>query len=166
MSWQPFDLHPEYPPAGIPRAELHARYGRDAHDRVEAMFEAAGLAYNPPADVVPNSRAALRLSELARDLDRHRETHDRLMDAYWAEGTDIGDLDVLRGLAAELGLPGEDVERVLEGEDYLDRVQASTYQAVSIGATGVPAFVLDGRFLILGAQPREVFEEAFAQLES
>jgi predicted DsbA family dithiol-disulfide isomerase len=128
------------------------------------MFERSGLAYNPPPDVVPNSLAALRLTELARDLGRHRETHDRLMDAYWTEGENIGEGGVLRRLAGELGLPREDAERVLEGDDYLDRVQASTHQAVSIGATGVPAFVLDGRLLILGAQPREVFEQAFAQL--
>lgn len=128
------------------------------------MFDAVGLAYNPPAEVVPNSRAALRLTELARDVGRHRDTHDRLMDAYWAEGANIGDLDVLHRLADELGLPTEDVERVLGGDEYLDRVQASTYQAVSVGATGVPAFVLDGRLLILGAQPREVFEQAFEQL--
>lgn len=128
------------------------------------MFDAVGLAYNPPAEVVPNSRAALRLTELARDVGRHRDTHDRLMDAYWAEGENIGDLDVLHRLADELGLPTEDVERVLGGDGYLDRVQASTYQAVSVGATGVPAFVLDGRLLILGAQPREAFEQAFEQL--
>lgn len=126
------------------------------------MFERSGLAYNPPPDVVPNSRAALRLTELARDLGRHRQTHDRLMDAYWAEGENIGDLDILRRIAAELELPGDDVERVLGGDEYLDRVQASTQQAVSIGATGIPAFVLDGRLLILGAQPREVFEQALA----
>lgn len=128
------------------------------------MFERSGLAYNPPAEIVPNSRAALRLTELARGLGRHRATHDRLMDAYWEEGTNIGDLGVLRAIAAELELPAEDVERVLEGDDYLDRVQASTQQAVSIGATGVPAFILGGRLLILGAQPRDVFEQAFRQL--
>jgi predicted DsbA family dithiol-disulfide isomerase len=130
------------------------------------MFEQSGLAYKPPPDVVPNTLAALRLTELARDLGRHRETHDRLMDAYWAEGTNIGDLDVLRALAAELELPAEDVARVLEDDDYLDRVRASTQQAVSVGATGIPAYVLDGRLLILGAQPREVFEQALAQLEA
>lgn len=128
------------------------------------MFERAGLAYNPPADVVPNTRAALRLTELARDRGRHRQTHDRLMDAYWAEGSNIGDLDVLRGIAVEVELPADDVERVLAGDEYAARVESSTRQAASVGATGIPAYVLDGRLLILGAQPREVFEQALAQL--
>ena len=128
------------------------------------MFETAGLAYDPPPDVVPNSHAALRLAELGRDLGRHEDVHDRLMDAYWAEGRNIGDLNQLPALAAELELPAEDVERVLRGDEYADRVHASTAQAVSIGVSGVPGFLLDGRLLVLGAQPRHVFEQAFAQL--
>ena len=166
MVWLPFDLHPEYPPDGIPRGRLHARYGERLHDHVRAMFEAGGLAYNPPPDVVPNSRNALRLAELGRDLGRHREVHDRLMDAYWAEGRNIGDLDVLRALAAELELPADDVGRVLGGDDYAERVAASTGQAAALGISGIPAFLLDQRLLVLGAQPRAVFAQALEQLEA
>lgn len=54
-------------------------------ERVRAFFGARGLGYNPHPDVVPNTHRALRLTELARDLGRHEETHDRLMDAYWDE---------------------------------------------------------------------------------
>lgn len=128
------------------------------------MFAAAGLSYSPPPDVVPNSRAALRVTELARDRGLHRPVHDRLMDAYWAEGQNIGDAGVLRALAAEAGLDGAEVDDVLSGERYLDRVEASTAEAVSIGVTGVPGWVLDGRLLVLGARPHEVFEPAFEQL--
>ena len=53
---------------------------------------------------------------------------------------------------------------MLGSDRYLDRVAASTQEAVSIGVTGVPAFLLDGRLLVLGAQPEEVFERAFEQL--
>ena len=49
---------------------------------------------------------------------------------------------------------------------YLERVLASTAQAHTIGVTGVPAFVLDRRLLVLGAQPRELFEQAFEQLRA
>jgi predicted DsbA family dithiol-disulfide isomerase len=108
---------------------------------------------------------ALRLTELARDLGRHAELHDRLMDAYWAEAMNIGDLDVLRGEAAVVGLPADEVEDVLAGNRYRDRVEGSTCEAYGLGANAVPAFVLDRRLLVLGAQPDEVFEQAFAQLE-
>ena len=120
--------------------------------------------YAPPPDVVSNSRTALRLGELARELGLHGAFHDRVMDAYWAEGRDIGDVDVLRRVSAEAGLREEDVDAVIASERYLDVVRTSTEHAISIGVTGVPGFLLDQRLLVLGAQPNEVFEQAFGQL--
>jgi predicted DsbA family dithiol-disulfide isomerase len=162
--WLPFDLHPEYPPEGIPRAQLEARYGARVHEGVRALFAERGLEYAPHPDVVPRSLAALRLTELARELGLHAAAHDRIMDAYWAESRDIGDADVLRELGADAGLPADEVEDVLAGERYRDVVEASTRQAVSIGANAVPAFLLERRLLVLGAQPETVFERAFEQL--
>jgi predicted DsbA family dithiol-disulfide isomerase len=141
-----------------------ARYGEEGMARTRAFFEARGLEYAPNPDVVPNTMNALRLSELARDHERHDEFHERVMGAYWAESQDIGDADVLRTLAAEVGLPRDEVEDVLGGDRFADVVRASTQQAVSIGANAVPAFVLDRRLLVLGAQPEEVFEQAFERL--
>jgi predicted DsbA family dithiol-disulfide isomerase len=164
VTWLPFDLHPEYPEAGLPREQLLARYGPGMTDRVREFFASRGLPYHPNPDVVPRSLRAQQLTELARDLGRHRPVHDRLMEAYWSEGADIGDVDVLRQLALELELPADDVEEVLSGERYRDRIHNSTREAASIGANAVPAFLLDGRLLVLGAQPNEVFERAFAQL--
>jgi predicted DsbA family dithiol-disulfide isomerase len=162
VTWLPFDLHPEYPPGGLPREQLIARYGDSFHDRLRGRFEEEGLAYNPNPDLIPNSFDALRLSELARELDRHEEIHDRLMDAYWRDGADLGDHDTLRRLLDDL--PAGEVERVLGTDAFRDRVHASTRQAHAIGIDGIPAWVIDGRLLVPGAQPREVFEQAFAQL--
>ncbi len=133
---------------------------------MRTTFGARGLEYNPSPDVVPNTMRALRLTELARELGRHEETHDRLMDAYWAEAQDLGDPAVLRTLAAEVELPRDEVEAVLDGDRYRERIEDSTRQAVSIGANAVPAFLLDRRLLVLGAQPEAVFEQAVARLEA
>jgi predicted DsbA family dithiol-disulfide isomerase len=164
VTWLPFDLHPEYPAEGIPREQLHARYGSSFHDRLRERFAEEELAYNPPPEVVPNTMRALRVTELARERGLHALVHDRLMDAYWAEARDIGDPAELRALAVEAGLDAADVDEVLAGEAYRDRVLAQTAQAVSIGITGAPGFLLDRRLLVLGAQPQEVFERAFEQL--
>jgi predicted DsbA family dithiol-disulfide isomerase len=164
VTWLPFDLHPEYPAEGIPREQLRARYGDTFHDRVRGRFAEEGLAYNPPPEVVPNTMRALRVTELARERGLHGAVHDRLMDAYWAEARDIGDPGVLRDLAVEVGLDVAEVDEVLADDAYRDRVLGLTAQAVSIGITGVPGFLLDRRLLVLGAQPQEVFERAFEQL--
>ena len=160
--WLPFDLHPEYPAEGIQRAELHARYGDAFHERLQQSFAASGLVYNPPPEVVPNTMRALRVTEFARERGLHRHVHDRLMRAYWEEARNIGDSGDLLALAVEAGLDENEAAEVIAGEE---RVRTSTAQAQSIGITGIPAFLLDGRVLVLGAQPRAVFEQALAQLD-
>ncbi len=162
MTWLPFDLHPEYPPGGLPRADLIARYGDRFHGSLRERFAEEGLDYAPNPDVVPRTLDALRLTELARDLGRHEEVHDRLMDAYWRDSVDLGDHGELRRLLSDL--PSDDVERVLGSDEYRERVHGETAQAQSIGVTGIPAFLLDRRLIVPGAQPRAVFEQAFAQL--
>jgi predicted DsbA family dithiol-disulfide isomerase len=155
VTWAPFDLHPEYPPEGVPRPP--------STGEMEARFVEHGLVYNPPP-VRANAMNALRLAEHARGEGLFDPMHARLFDAYWAEAKNIGDPDVLRALAADVGLAGAD--EILETDAYLDLVRASTQQAVAAGATGVPAFVLDQRMLVLGAQPRSTFERVFAELDS
>ncbi len=88
------------------------------------------------------------------------------MDAYWAEGRDIGDAGELRRLAREAGLDdAESRRRSPTVEAFLARVVASTQAAQQLGVNGIPAFLLDRRLLVLGAQPQEVFRQAFAQLQ-
>lgn len=162
--WLPFDLHPEYPPEGIPLAELHRRYGFGEQDPLRERFAAAGLEYNRP-EIVPNTKLALRVTELARERGMHAGFHDRLMDAYWSEATNVGEPKELRRLASEVGLNTDEVDRVIaDPTAYLDAVEGSTQQAHAIGINAVPAFVLDRQLIVLGAQPLEVFRSAFAQL--
>jgi len=166
LLWLPFDLHPEYPPQGIPLVELHRRYGLGVgeSDPNRERFAAAGLAYNRP-EIVPNTRLALRLAELARERGLHEVFHYRLMDAYWSEATNIGDPDELRRLAVEIGLEGGDVDGTIDDPSaYLDRVEGSTHDAYSMGINAVPAFLLDRRLIVLGAHPIETFRRAFAQI--
>jgi predicted DsbA family dithiol-disulfide isomerase len=166
VTWLPYDLHPEYPPEGIPLEQLHRRYGIGVgeDDPLRDRFAAAGLAYNRP-DIVPNTRLALRVTELARERGLHEPFHDRLMDAYWSEATDLGDPEALRRLATEAGIDGAEVDGVIaDPSAYSEAVEGSTAQARSVGINAIPAFVLDRRLIVLGAQPVEVFRRAFAEL--
>ena len=163
MTWLPFDLHPEYPPEGIPRDDLRRRYGAGVDEHQRQMFERSGQRFSL-AETIPNSRDALRVTELARDRGLHEQVHDRLMDAFWAEGRNLADRDELRALAVETGLDAAEVDDVLGSDAYLERVLASTREAQSIGINGIPAFLLAGKLLVLGAHPRETFERALEQL--
>ncbi len=164
IEWLPFDLHPEYPPEGIPRSQLNAKYGEGFADNVRRSVEACGYTYNPPPEVVPNSQKALQLTELARARGLHEQVHTRLMDAYWAEAADIGDEETLISLCGEAGLERDDCVETLASNAYRGAVSEATQEAHRLGIHAIPAFVLDQRTLVLGAHPYETFEQAFAQL--
>jgi predicted DsbA family dithiol-disulfide isomerase len=163
VTWLPFDLHPEYPPQGIPRSELDARYPQSSRDRIREWFAAEGLAYAPPPDVVSNTRLALELGEGARAEGVHRAYHGRAMDAYWADGVDLAQRSALEEIARAAGMSDDGISRALDDRAWSPVVDASTARAQSAGATGVPAFVIDWRVLVVGAQPREILAQAVEQ---
>ena len=164
IDWLPFDLHPEYPPEGIPRAELVRRYGASFSNSVRRMNEEAGLVYNPHPERVPNTRRALELGEWARARGAYDAVHERIMNAYWTEGRDITGWDVLAPLVAEAGLDADDARAEVDSGAFKAPVDALTRVAQEHGIAAVPAFVLDGRLLVSGAQPHEVFREALAKV--
>jgi predicted DsbA family dithiol-disulfide isomerase len=86
------------------------------------------------------------------------------MHAYWSQGQNLGDDDVLLDLVAEAGLDRDEAAAVIAGGRYSDEVVASTREANRLGINAIPAFVLDRRLLVLGAQPEELFEQAVRQL--
>jgi predicted DsbA family dithiol-disulfide isomerase len=128
------------------------------------MIEGAGFRFAPPEDVVSNSQKALQVTELARERGLHEPVHSRLMRAYWSEGADIGDEATLLALVAEVGLDGDEAAEALAEGRFAECVQASTREANLHGINAIPAFVLDRRLLVLGAQPEELFERAVSQL--
>ena len=164
VEWLPFDLHPEYPPEGIPRAELARRYGEHFSDAVRRMNEEAGLVYNPHPERVPNSRRALELAEWARARGSYDDLHERIMDAYWSEGRDITGWEVLAPIVAEAGLDADEARAEVDAGAFRAPVDASTRVAQEHGIAAVPAFVLDGRLLVSGAQPHDVLRAALAKV--
>jgi predicted DsbA family dithiol-disulfide isomerase len=164
VEWLPFDLHPEYPPEGISRQELQRRIPGHAEDAVRRMNEESGLAYNPHPERVPNTRRALELIEWGRANGVGDALHERVMDAYWTEGRDISGWDQLEPLVAEVGLDPARAREEVDAGLFRDAVDASTRHARRSGINAVPAFVLDGRLLVSGAQPHEVFEQALERV--
>ncbi len=128
------------------------------------MFDQAGLPFAATLDKIPNSRRALMLAELARDRGVFEQLHPRLYDAYWGRGRDIGDERVLVEEGAAVGLEEPDVLEAFGNEEYRGRVESQTRSAIELGAGGVPAWLIDDRVLVPGAQPHEVFEQVLERL--
>jgi predicted DsbA family dithiol-disulfide isomerase len=147
-------------------ASLAAKYGmteeraRLLEEEMERRAAGDGLEYHLVGGVVGNTFDAHRLVHLARTRAVDGAALERLYRAHFTEGRSIFDLSSLAELGAEAGLDREEARRALEGEEHAAEVRADERAARELGITGVPFFVLGGRYAISGAQPAEVFARA------
>lgn len=173
LLWRSFELDPSAPPSGPDQGRyaerLAAKYGtstEQAQAMVDRMTETAageGLDFRFDLARPGNTFDAHRLLHLAAEHGLQNDLKERLDRATFTEGSPPSDHDALRRLAVEVGLPPEAVDAVLASDRYADAVRADEEQARAYGITGVPFFVIDGRFGISGAQPAEVVLGALEQ---
>ncbi|ROS62156.1 putative DsbA family dithiol-disulfide isomerase [Frigoribacterium sp. PhB160] len=123
-----------------------------------------GLDYDFGALRHTNTVKAHELLHHAKSLGRQLEMTERLFAAYFEEGRHVGRVDDLADLAAEIGLDRDDALGALESGRHLAAVRDDQARAQSLGITGVPFFVLDGKYGISGAQAPEAFLQALEQV--
>ena len=136
---------------------------REMDQNMETMAAAEGLEYHlTEKGQSGNTLDAHRLVHLAASHDRQDQMMERLYKAYFTEQRSIFDVDSLVSLAVEDGLDATEVREALESDRYVDAVRRDLEEARMLGVTGVPFFVIDGRYGISGAQATEVFTRALA----
>jgi len=156
-----FPLHPETPPEGI---SLDALFGGNAEDparkarqeRMKSLMDAEGLPYGERTHSY-NSRLAQELAKWAEDQPGGEAIHDALFRAYFVEGRNIGDVEVLMEIARSIGLPEREAREVLDQRTFRDAVDEDWRNSRQSGVTGVPTFAAGG-YGIVGAQPYEELE--------
>lgn len=163
VEWRAYELHPEIPPEGLqlPPEVRPQMVGMSEH--LKQMAREAGMEMVMP-EMIPNSRRALEAAEYAREQGRHEEFHTGVFCQLYEKGQDIGRWDVLRAAAAEAGLDPKAMQQETESGRYQSAVDQQVTEAWSLGITGVPAYILNGKFAIIGVQPYEVFQEAMERL--
>jgi predicted DsbA family dithiol-disulfide isomerase len=167
LVYRSFELDPTAPevPVETTVESLARKFGTDVPRARELMKRADDVAASVGLEFrhadAPHARTvdAHRLLHLALAHGRQAELKEALLAAYFGRGESMGDHDVLRKAAAEVGLDPGRVDDVLASEEYLDAVHADIAQARAYGATGVPFFVVDQKYGVSGAQPTEVFSE-------
>jgi len=149
------------------RAMLQSKYRlsedqvRAMDHKMEQMAAAEGLEYHlTDAGLTGNTLDAHQLVHLAASRGLEDKMLERLYKAYFGEERSVFDLDSLVGLAVEEGLDATEVREGLTGGVYVDAVTRDLNEARSLGVTGVPFFVIDGRYGISGAQATDVFSRA------
>lgn len=111
-----------------------------------------------------SSRRALEASEYAREQGKHEDFHQIVFRKYYGEGQNVYSWDVLRAAAEEAGLDADEMQRETDNGKYRSSVDMHVARAKQMGITGVPAYILNDKYAILGAQPYEVFEQAMTQV--
>ena len=136
-------------------------------NRVTETAADDGLEFRMDRALRANTLLAHRLLWLAEQPDSPVDQHDlkeRLLQAYFVDGLDIGDPDVLAACAAEVGLPHQDAIEFLESDRGRAEVAAYLEQAGDAGISAVPTFVINGQWAIPGAQDTDTFVNVFRRL--
>jgi predicted DsbA family dithiol-disulfide isomerase len=169
VRWHPFQLDPTIPPGGIERRDyLTRKFGSlDAiaatHANLTALGEREGIVFRFDAITrAPNTVDAHRLIRWAGVAGLTEVTVERVFRAYFADGIDVGDRSVLTRLAADLGMPGDIGTRLASEEDESE-VAGEIAEAYRMGVSGVPCFIIDRRYAVVGAHPPETLVEAISQ---
>jgi predicted DsbA family dithiol-disulfide isomerase len=165
--WRSYQLDPSAPavPTETVAESLGRKYGggpeagRAMIDRVEAVAAEEGLIFRHHQSLRANTTDAHRLLHLARVQGLQGELKEALLAAYFTHTENVADHDTLRKIAAGVGLDAQRVDEVLGSAEFSDEMWADIAQAQAYGATGVPFFVVDGKYGVSGAQPTEVFAQ-------
>lgn len=169
--FRPFQLDPTTPTTATPlMARLEKRFGsgfRAAAKRTEETARAEGLTIDHDRALAVNTLLAHRLLWLAeRDYGAavQRDLADRLFEAYFANGADVGDRVKLAELAAAAGMERDRVARFLASNEGEAEVRAEIAEARTLGVDAVPTFVFDETYAVSGAQPTPVFLQILEQV--
>jgi predicted DsbA family dithiol-disulfide isomerase len=168
--WRSFQLDPSAPtePVETVAESLGRKYGggpdagRQMVDRVEAVAAELGMLWRHHESLRVSTVDAHRVLHLALETggpELQGRLKEALLSAYFIDTANVADHDTLVAIAGEVGLDEVRVKEVLSDDEYADAVEADIREAASLGATGVPFYVIDRKYGVSGAQPSEVFTQ-------
>jgi predicted DsbA family dithiol-disulfide isomerase len=171
IHFQPFELNPKMAPEGQDMGEhITQKYGSNAEQlgKSREMIRARGAELGFDFDMAKRGRIyntfdAHRLLHWAEGTGRQKALKHALFAAYFTEGRNPSDHDVLVDVATKVGLDADRARTILSSNEYADEVRAREQLYVNHGIHAVPAVILNDRYLIEGGQPVEVFERALQQ---
>ena len=173
LVWRSFELDADAPPspevAGDYAERLARKYGRGveaAQQMIDTMTATAaqeGLDFRFDRARPGNTFDAHRLLHLALERGVQDDVKERLDAATFTDGLRVSDHEALVDVARAAGLDADEAREVLASDRYADAVRADEAQARAYGISGVPFFVVDGKYGISGAQPAELIAQALEQ---
>ncbi len=160
MRWTHFPLHPETPDTGNSLEELFRGRGYDIEtmkQRMSGLMAEENLAYGNRTHTF-NSRLAQELSKWGESFPEGETLNLKLFEAYFVEGQNLAETEVLLDVTEAAGLSRETAAEVIQERSFRSAVDADWKRARKLGVTGVPTFV-SGNQGLAGAQPFEALEQ-------
>ncbi len=171
INWRPFELNPDLPWEGVDRAGyLASKFGDSAQiEAGEAALvrhgSAVGLEFRfDLVERLPNTRRSHLLIAHAARQGLSSEVVERIIQAYFEEGCNIGDVDELVRLGVEAGLSERETRSAMVLRAGQDGVVAAERHAAVLGINGVPTFIFDRQYSVSGAQEIETFTQVIDQV--
>ncbi|WP_116082253.1 DsbA family oxidoreductase [Tropicimonas sp. IMCC34011] len=175
IAWHPFQLDPEIPRGGLDRGEyLEGKFGSkeavvQLHTRIDEAARDAGLQIDwETIKRSPNTIDAHRLIHWAGIERKQGAVVDALFAAYFQEGRDIGDRDVLADIADGAGLDAAAIRRLLDGDADTAEIETREAHSRERGVSAVPTFIIANQHVVPGAQQPDLWlkliDEINAQL--
>ncbi len=165
-----YQLNPDTPAEGVDRPAYYEQKFPDAEQRqqggmaLKAAAAGAGFKFDPALPTrLPNTRKAHQLIRLAHFDGAQERLAEKLYDAYWNGGADIGDTDTLVAIAEDAGLDPENARRDLSSPKSVNEIIAEAEAFRRAGVTGVPTFIVNERTGFSGALPPARLAEALQQ---
>lgn len=164
VDWRPFYLRPDTLPEGmeLPDYVRQAR-ANGSEERLQSIAEQYGMSYKP-VERMHNTRLAHEAAEYARGHGKLNEFHWIVFRQVYVKGLDPSKWETLRAAAEEAGLDAQDMQKTVASGTYTAEVAGQVQQAQRIGVTGVPTYVVNDKYAIVGAQPYQAFQNALAQI--
>lgn len=149
---------------------LASKYGqtvewaKQANENVKSMGAKAGLSLDIDAIKPTNTFDAHRLIHLAKEEGKQKEAKDAFLSAYFEKGLNVSDPEVLKAVMEDLGINKDEVEKVLNSDQYASAVRDDVALSQKYGIQGVPFFLINQKYGVSGAQPVESFVDALSQI--
>jgi len=170
IHWRPYLLNPQVPREGMARVDyLSRKFGSDerfrpAHERLTRLGKEEGVEFHFERIVrQPNTLDAHRVIGWAEEAGKAAPVVENIMRAFFTEGKDLTDNEVLVEVAGQSGLDSEAVRRDLASDRDLELTQKAAAAAADGGISGVPFFIFNSRFALAGAQEPEQLVSALDQ---
>lgn len=131
--------------------------------QVVQMGKASGIDFNFEKALITNTFPAHKILHLAKKNGKSSEMEEELFKAHFLKGENVGSVEVLSNLAEKLGISKNEAMQTLSSDEFNNEVNQDITEGRNNGVTGVPFFILNGKYAVSGAQPAELFEEALTQ---